>query len=97
MTITLDLPKSVEETIEEQAKQRDMAVADYLLDVVLRTANAERSIWEKNRRAIEVLESWKNATPEEVEEQKRAWEFLRKALDEDRPSHRELFPEGSVL
>ncbi len=47
----------------------------------------------KNLEAIEFLESFSNATPEEIQEQKETWEFLKKALDEDRLSpDRPLFP-----
>jgi hypothetical protein len=33
------------------------------------------------------------ATEEEVMEQRETWEYLKRALDEDRPSYRKLFPE----
>jgi hypothetical protein len=93
MTITLDLPKAVEQTIEEQARQRDMTVADYLLDIALRTASDKKPLREKNQRALDMLKRWDNPTEAEIAEQKEAWEFLRKALDEDRPGQRKLFPE----
>lgn len=49
---------------------------------------------EKNRRAIALLDSWDNPTPEEIAEQKETWAFLKKALDEDRLSpNRPLFPD----
>lgn len=52
-----------------------------------------REISAKNRRAIEFLDSMDNATPEEIQEQKETWAFLKKALDEDRLSpNRPLFP-----
>ena len=47
----------------------------------------------RNIEALRVLREWDNFTPEEVEEQKLTWEFLKKALDEDRLSpDRPLFP-----
>ncbi len=47
----------------------------------------------RNIEALRVLREWDNFTPEEVEEQKATWEFLKKALDEDRLSpNRPLFP-----
>ncbi len=39
--------------------------------------------------AIALLRSWQEG---DAEEQRETWEFLRKALDEDRPSYRKLFP-----
>jgi hypothetical protein len=47
---------------------------------------------EENQEAIALLDSWANASEAEIEEQRETWEFLRKALDEDRPSYRKLFP-----
>jgi hypothetical protein len=46
----------------------------------------------KNQEAIAQLNSWAEATEEEIREQKETWEFLRRALDEDRLSSRKLFP-----
>jgi uncharacterized protein YchJ len=45
----------------------------------------------KNQAAIELLRSWRDEGDEE--EQRETWEFLKKALDEDRWSYRKLFPE----
>ena len=51
----------------------------------------------QNLEAIRFLESLANATPEEIQEQKETWEFLKKALDEDRLSpDRPLFPSNGV-
>jgi hypothetical protein len=47
---------------------------------------------EKNRSGIELLESWAHASEEEIAEQQETWEFLKRALDEDRPSYRKFFP-----
>jgi hypothetical protein len=33
-------------------------------------------------------------TPEEVEEQRETWRFLKAALDEDRPSYAKLFSDS---
>ena len=41
------------------------------------------------QRAIELL---RKRSEEDPEEQRETWEYLRKALDEDRPSYRKLFP-----
>ena len=47
---------------------------------------------EKNRSGIDLLESWAHASEGEIAEQRETWEFLKKALDEDRPSYRKFFP-----
>jgi hypothetical protein len=47
---------------------------------------------EKNQSVIALLDSWINVSEEEAQEQKETLEFLMKALDEDRPSYRKLFP-----
>ena len=53
------------------------------------------SIRPKNLEAIRFLDSLDNATPEEIQEQKETWAFLKKALDEDRLSpNRPLFPDN---
>jgi hypothetical protein len=44
---------------------------------------------EKNQKAIQLLDSW---CYEDEAEQKKTWEFLKQALDEDRLSNRKLFP-----
>ncbi|MBM3475163.1 MAG: hypothetical protein FJX75_18020 [Armatimonadetes bacterium] len=41
------------------------------------------------RSAIALLRSWQDG---DAEEQRDTWEFLKQALDEDRPSYRKLFP-----
>ncbi len=47
----------------------------------------------ENLAVIELLRSWReNDDPEDEEEQKATWEFLKEALDEDRLSYRKLFP-----
>jgi len=45
---------------------------------------------QKNQGAIELLRSWEEEGDEQ--EQTETWEYLRKALDEDRLSNRPLFP-----
>ncbi|MGH2562759.1 MAG: hypothetical protein ACRDJH_27175 [Thermomicrobiales bacterium] len=47
---------------------------------------------EKNQGLIALLDSWASATEVDIQEQKETWEWLKKALDEDRPSYRKLFP-----
>lgn len=54
-------------------------------------AERRRLQLEKNQDAIALLNSWANATEEEIQEQIETWEFLKRALDEDRLSDRTFF------
>ena len=45
---------------------------------------------QKREALIELLRRWREEGDEE--EQKETWEYLKKALDEDRLSYRKLFP-----
>lgn len=49
---------------------------------------------QKRERVIELLRRWRDPDEEEARDQIETWEFLKKALDEDRPSYRKLFPDG---
>ncbi|MDC0835819.1 hypothetical protein POG22_22900 [Geitlerinema sp. CS-897] len=40
---------------------------------------------------LELLDSWCEDTEENIQEQKETFEYLRKAIDEDRPSDRKIF------
>ena len=50
----------------------------------------------KNRALLALLNSpeWLIGTPEEAEEERETMEFLKTALDEDRPGYRKLFPKN---
>ncbi len=48
----------------------------------------------KNEAAIRLLDSWgEPTTPEDEAEQRETWDYLKRALDEDRLSYRKLFPQ----
>ena len=47
---------------------------------------------EKNQAAIDLIRSWREVDEDGRREQRETWEFLKKALDEDRLSYRKLFP-----
>jgi hypothetical protein len=44
---------------------------------------------QRNQAALEMLHQWDQEDPDE---QRETWEFLKRALDEDRPGQRQLFP-----
>ncbi len=47
---------------------------------------------QRNQAAIQLLESWCNVGEEDAREQRETFEYLKRALDEDRLSNRKLFP-----
>jgi Spy/CpxP family protein refolding chaperone len=47
---------------------------------------------EERLRLHELLESFENVDEAEAREQRESFEMIRRALDEDRPSNRKLFP-----
>ena len=47
---------------------------------------------QRNQAAIQLLESWCNVSEEDAREQRETFEYLKRALDEDRLSNRKLFP-----
>jgi hypothetical protein len=46
----------------------------------------------KNQAAIELLRSWREGDEEDLQDQRETWEFLKKALNEDRLSDRDRVP-----
>ncbi|MGC9505430.1 hypothetical protein [Baaleninema sp.] len=42
-------------------------------------------------RVIQLLDSWCEDTAENIQEQQETFEYLQKAIDEDRPSDRKIF------
>jgi hypothetical protein len=60
------------------------------------TATATPASWQADPLAAEefiiLLETWRDADEAGILDQVETWEFLRQALDEDRPSFRTFFP-----
>jgi hypothetical protein len=85
MTLQLSIPAELSERLAKAATQNDVtveALAVQLLDQHLPAGNPAR--------AISLLQSWIDS--EKDTEQTETGEYLIKALDEDRLSHRKLFP-----
>lgn len=49
----------------------------------------------RNQAAIRLLDSLMNCSEEEAKDQMETFEFLKEALDQDRPGYRKLFPENN--
>jgi hypothetical protein len=56
------------------------------------TTNLAALSQEQITRAIELLDSWVEVSDVEAQEQRETGEYLKQVLDEDRMSHRQLFP-----
>lgn len=88
MTLLLDLPLELEERLAIEAEKSGLTTADmaiHLLDKSLLTS-------ERRKQAMALLTAW--AEDEDASEQIDTGHYLQRALDEDRLSDRELFPEN---
>lgn len=56
------------------------------------TARHDAEQAQRARDLIALLESWCSGDEADAEEQRETWEYLKRALDEDRLSDRKLFP-----
>jgi hypothetical protein len=87
MTLNLNLSSELTERLREEAAQLGLSVDAYTAQLL------EKHLPQKNRRAelVNLLQSWMDA--DDLEEQVETGEFLIRALDQDRPSARKLFPD----
>ena len=86
MTLTLTLSPELEQRLLEESQRRGLAADQCALQLL------ETQLVPKGRRAeaVALLQSWIDA--DDPEEQKETGDFLIRALDEDRPLDRKLFP-----
>jgi hypothetical protein len=87
MTLTLNLNPSLQKRLSQEAQRSGLSSEQFtikLLDRVLPLAD-------QRAKAISLLQSW--IDDKDDGEQQETGEFLLQALDEDRLSDRELFPE----
>jgi len=85
-TLTLALPADLEQRLQAAAQAHGIAPAEYAVQVLLDTLAEE----ERRQQTIAMLDAWRKEADDE--EDRAAYEELTKALDEDRPSYRKLFP-----
>ncbi|AFW94716.1 MULTISPECIES: hypothetical protein [Nostocales] len=87
MTLTLNLPPELEQYLIQEAQQQGLSVETYTLDLI------QKSILQKEKqlRRVNVLQSWIDESDEQ--EQQETGEYLINALDENRLSNRQLFPQ----
>ena len=86
MSLTLTLPVDLEERLKQEAKRQGVPPAEY----ALRILNTHLTPPNGPTGAVALLQSWIDEG--DPEEQKQTGDYLVRALDEDRPSNRKLFP-----
>lgn len=86
MTLTITLTAELEQRLKQEATRRGLPVGECAEQIL---AN-QLSRGNQKSQAVALLQSWIDA--DDTEDQKETGEFLIRALDEDRPSDRKLFP-----
>ena len=88
MTLTLDLPPNLENSLFQAANQQSLTVEEFVIQM-LTSAFTQK---ERQKKAVSLLESW--LSDADIEEQKTTGAYLIEALDQDRLSNRLLFPDA---
>ena len=88
MTLTLDLPPNLENSLFQAANQQSLTVEEFVIQM-LTSAFMQK---ERQKKAVRLLESW--LSDADIEEQKTTGAYLIEALDQDRLSNRLLFPDA---
>ncbi|WP_413165479.1 hypothetical protein ACL6C3_03760 [Capilliphycus salinus ALCB114379] len=86
MTLTLNLTPELEQYLKQKAEQQGLSVEAYALQLL----TEQILVAKKQAKAVNLLQSW--LEEEDIQEQKETGEYLIQSLDEDRLSHRKLFP-----
>ena len=87
MTLTLSLPPELEQYLIQQAQQQGLSVETYAVQLIQKSTLQK----EKQLKIVNVLQSWIDESDEQ--EQQETGEYLINALDENRLSNRQLFPQ----
>ena len=86
MTITVRLTADLEDRLSREAERQGVELEAYTLRVLEEHVPPS----ERSSRAAALLQSW--IEEQDEEEQRGTGEYLIRALDDDRPSERRLFP-----
>ncbi|HWM89416.1 MAG TPA: hypothetical protein VN493_01470 [Thermoanaerobaculia bacterium] len=86
MTLTLSLPHDLEDRLQHEAERQGLP-PDKL---TLRLLDQHLPACDPKAELAELLQSWIESG--DAQEHEETGEFLIRALDEDRPSNRPLFP-----
>jgi hypothetical protein len=87
MTLTLSLPPELEQYLIQEAQQQGLSVETYAVQLLQKSTLQK----EKQLKIVNVLQSWIDESDEQ--EQQETGEYLINALDENRLSNRQLFPQ----
>jgi hypothetical protein len=87
MTLTLHLPRELEQRLIQEARRQGRSLDDYALELL------DKSLPPQDRRSelVALLQAW--IDDEDSEEQRETGEYLIRALDADRLSDRPFFPD----
>ena len=86
MTLTLHLPPELEERLTYEAQRHGRSLGDYTVELLAKSLPPQ----DRQTELVTLLQTW--IDEEDAGEQQETWEFLIRALDEDRLSERPLFP-----
>jgi predicted transcriptional regulator len=87
MTLTLELSPELQQRLQAAARARGITTSEFALKVLdEKLPDAEQ----RRKETVAMLDEWLAEADEG--EDREAYEELTKALDEDRPSYRKLFP-----
>ncbi|MCG5058521.1 MAG: hypothetical protein KA714_11090 [Limnoraphis sp. WC205] len=86
MTLTLNLTPELEQYLKQKAEQQGLSVEAYALQLL----TEQILVAKKQAKTVNLLQSW--LEEEDVQEQTETGEYLILSLDEDRLSHRKIFP-----
>jgi hypothetical protein len=85
MTLNLDLPPELEQSLLQEAEQQGLSVEAIILQLLTKSLQ----FTQKQAEVVDMLQSW--IEDEDIEEQQTTGEYLIQVLDEDRLSERKLF------
>jgi hypothetical protein len=95
MTFTIDIDDRLKARLDEEARRRGVAAADYarqLIEQSLPPGNGDTP----NRATLELLAQWdredETSDPAEIARRRQELEDLNRALNDNRTSGRKLFP-----
>ncbi|HUG91144.1 MAG TPA: hypothetical protein VML55_09935 [Planctomycetaceae bacterium] len=86
MTLTITLPPDLEQRLVAEAERRGVSADECTVQLLAQSLPPE----DRAARAVALIQSW--IDDEDATEQQETRDYLIKALDEDRPSNRKLFP-----
>ena len=88
MSLTIELSPQEEQRLREEAARQGLPPEELVLQAVKQLIPSDSNDIEARLARLDRI----LLDPDDAEDQRETWEFLKKALDEDRLSYRKLFP-----